>query len=271
MAEREENKKDVEENGVEIEKIVDNLTLMDDDLMGKVFDKNLPATELLLRTILGRDDIEVICVVGQRELKSPIIGGRGIRLDIVAKDKSGAVSDIEVQRSKEGAHPRRARFHSSMLDSRMLKAGKKFKELRDSYTIFITEDDYYKEGLPIYTIERQVQENGKGFLDGSHIIYVNGAYDGDDALGRLMKDFKCKHAEDMYYSELAKGMKHFKEEGGKSEMCELVENYAKKYAKQYAEKYAADQIEKIEKIEAEKEKIEAENARLREELARLRA
>ena len=42
-----------------------------------------------------------------------------------------------------GADAHRARFHSSMLDTKMLdtkmlKAKQKFKELHDSYVIFIT-------------------------------------------------------------------------------------------------------------------------------------
>lgn len=264
MTERQERNKEAV-----INEIVDNLTLMDDDLMSKVFDRNIPATRLLLRTILGRDDIEVISAVGQEELQSPIVGGRKIRLDIVAMDKTGAISDIEVQRQKAGAYPKRARFHSSMLDSRMLKEGEEFQKLRDSYTIFITEKDYYKEGLPLYTIERQIKENGRGFDDGSHIIYVNGDYDGEDAIGKLMKDFKCKNAEDMYYLELAEGVKYFKEEEGRDGMCEAVEQYARMYAadiKAENEKLEAEN----EKLEAEKEKVEAENERLREELAKLK-
>ena len=81
-------------------------------------------------------------------------------------------------------------------------------------TFFITEEDYYKKGLPLYTIERQIQEDGEDFNDGSHIIYVNGSYHGDDALGMLMRDFKCKKAVDMHYPELAEGVRHFKEEKG---------------------------------------------------------
>ena len=38
-----------------IEKIVCNLTLFDDDLMSRVFDQNIEATELLLRIVLGRN------------------------------------------------------------------------------------------------------------------------------------------------------------------------------------------------------------------------
>ncbi len=250
----------------DVNEIVDNMTLMDDDFLNKVFDGNIPATGRMLRTILGRDDIEVISVIAQDELQSPIVGGRKLRLDIVATDKSGVMSDIEVQRKKEGAHPRRARFHSSMLDSRMLKEGQEFQELRDSYTIFITEKDYYKKGLPLYTIERQILEYGDDFEDGSHIIYVNGEYNEEDALGRLMSDFKCKNAKDMYYPELAEGVRYFKEEKGRESMCELVERYAEKYAK----KYAADKDAKIEDLEAKNEDLEAENQRLKEELAKLK-
>ncbi len=42
-----------------INKIVDDMTLFDDDLMSHVFDKNIEATELVLRIILG-EDIKVI-------------------------------------------------------------------------------------------------------------------------------------------------------------------------------------------------------------------
>lgn len=44
-------------------------------------------------------------------------------------------------------------------------------------------------------------------------LYVNGSYQGEDAIGKLMHDFGCKESKDIYYPELAKGVKHFKEEG----------------------------------------------------------
>ena len=37
-----------------VNKIIDEMTLFDDDLMTLVFDKNISATELILRIILGR-------------------------------------------------------------------------------------------------------------------------------------------------------------------------------------------------------------------------
>ena len=211
-----------------VEQIVDDMDLFDDDLMSMVFDGNHPATGLLLKIILKRDDITVISVVGQREFQNPVVGGRDIRLDILAKDSTGKYYNIEVQKRPEGANVGRARFNSSMMDSRMLKAGQEFSELRDSYMVFITQTDIFGYGIPIYTVNRRFEEIDVPFQDGSHIVYVNGSYKGDDAVGRLMHDFGCKESKDMYYPELAKGLKHFKEEGGRKIMCEAVEKYGDK-------------------------------------------
>ena len=53
-----------------VNELVDKLTLFDDDLMSRVFDNNIEATELMLRIILGRN-INVISVIGQDKL-SPL-------------------------------------------------------------------------------------------------------------------------------------------------------------------------------------------------------
>lgn len=49
------------------------------------------------------------------------------------------------------------------------------------------------------------------FDDGSHIIYVNGNYRGNDEIGQLMKDFHQTDPKNMHYEALAQGVKHFKE------------------------------------------------------------
>ena len=191
-------------------KMLAGFRLLDDDFMTMVFDRNIEATELVLNIILGRNDMKVLEVTAQREYKSPVTGGRTIELDIYAD---------------AGADVHRARFHSSMLDTRMLKIKQKFKEIHDSYVIFITENDFMGQGLPMYHIERTVQETGTLFNDGSHIIYVNGSYKNDnDPVGRLMHDFRCTSAIDMFYEALQKPVRHFKEtEGGRSQMCKAME------------------------------------------------
>ena len=239
MAEDKNSK--VTQNRDRINKLIDGLTLFDDDLMSRVFDKNIEATELLLRIILERK-IKVISVIGQEEMKSAAVGGRNITLDVHALDENGEKMDIEVQGNSEGAHIRRARYHSSVLDSRMLKEGQEFKEIKDSYVIFIYKCDKFQEGLPLYHIDRYVRETGILFEDGSHIIYVNGNYKGDDEIGYLMQDFHQTDPDNMHHKELSQGVRHFKEvEEGRDTMCEAVQEYAKEYANEYAnEKQAAN-------------------------------
>ena len=44
---------------------------------------------------------------------------------------------------------------------------------------------------------------GESFEDGAYILYVNGEYRGDSALGRLMHDFNCVNADEMQLELLA--------------------------------------------------------------------
>lgn len=41
-----------------------------------------------------------------------------------------------------------------MLDIENLDAGQEFTELPDTYTIFITGNDFYGQGEPVYVVER---------------------------------------------------------------------------------------------------------------------
>lgn len=206
------------------------LCLLDDNLMTLVFDRNIEATELLLNVILQRNDLKVLEVVAQREYKNPMPGGRSITIDIYAVDGNDKVYDIEVQRASEGADVHRARFHSSMIDTKMLKVGQEFKEIHDSYVIFITAADVIGAGCSLYHVNRTIEETGAYFNDGSHIIYVNGSYkDDNDPVGKLMHDFRCLSSVDMFYPILAKQVKYFKEtEGGQEIMCQVFEDLAEK-------------------------------------------
>lgn len=232
-----EHKEYVKQEWERVNSLVDTLTLFDDELMGRVFDKNTQATELVLRLILGRN-IKVISVNGQEEIRNAKVGGRNIILDVHAIDVAGEEMNIEVQGGSEGAHVRRARYHSSMLDTGMLKESQPLKELKDSYVIFIYKRDKFGKGLPLYHVDRYIKETEETFGDGSHIIYVNGSYKGDDAIGKLVSDFHQTDSEKMYYSELSDGVGHYKEtEKGRGNMSEAVEKYAREYAEECVKEY----------------------------------
>ena len=65
--------------------------------------------------------------------------------------------------------------------------------------------------------------NNVSFHDGADIIYVNAAQQSDDPLGRLMHDFHCTNADDMYYPELAERVRFYKtNDKGVTKMCEIM-------------------------------------------------
>jgi len=230
------------EHSEELLNIIENFRLMDDTFMSKVFEDKACA-ELLLRVILNRDDLTVVKVVSQFELKN--LQGRSARLDIYAVDEHGKQYDIEVQRSDDGAAPRRARYNSSLLDANLLNPGDKFDELPESYIIFITEHDVLKGGKPLYTVNRTISELDHAiFTDGSHIIYVNGEIR-NGTLGELMQDFFCKDPREMHYKVLSDRAGYFKKDKeGVDTMCKLMEDYADKRARQAAEAAAKEAAEK---------------------------
>lgn len=77
-------------------------------------------------------------------------------------------------------------------------------------------------------IWRTVHETGESFGDAQHIFYVNGEYQKDDPIGRLMKDFFCTSADDMETSPISKRVRQLKNsEGGQNEMCKIMEDLCK--------------------------------------------
>ena len=198
------------------------MRMMDDTLMKCVFKDCKPAVELALRIILQRDDLDVKKFSVSKEYKN--LKGHSICLDVIAEDKDGKQYNIEVQRDIKGADPRRFRFYNAMMDVEMLGAGEDYSELKDSYTIVITEDDIFKEGESLYIFDRINIKNGKPLGDGSHIIYVNGSYDGDDPLGWLMRDFREPDPRKMHYKVFAERVNYLKNiTKGEKEMCKIME------------------------------------------------
>ena len=223
------------------ERKLQEFCIMDDTFMSKVFESHNELVQLMLQIILQKNDLIVKSSTVQREIKS--VGGHSVRFDVHAVDSTKKEYDIEVQRSDDGAIPQRARYNSAMLDSDMLKSGINYNSLKESYVIFITENDIFGKGLPIYTIKRTIEEINEFFNDGSHIIYVNGSYRGNNDIGKLMHDFHCVNSNDMNYKPLADRVSYFKNtEGGKYAMCKIMKELLNEQEIENKNKYAKNLI-----------------------------
>ena len=200
---------------------------IDDDFMRCLFKDNVPLAELVLRILTNKKDLIITECETQKDMKR-LVGARSICLDAYGTDSSGKRFDLEIQRQEKGADPHRARYHSSVLDIENLNAGQEFKELPDTYTIFIIEKDFYEQGEAVYPIERINLATGKSFEDGEHILYVNGEYRGETEIGKLMHDFNCTKADEMHFELLAERTRYLKENPkGVQEMCKVMEDMRK--------------------------------------------
>lgn len=195
--------------------------LFDDTFMSVVFE-NPRCAEFLIRIVLGNDRLVVTSVKSQHTLSN--LHGHSVRLDIYAKDSEGTLYDIEVQRAKDGASPKRARFNSALLDANILPKGDDFKTLPKTYVIFIAETGAFCAGKPIRFAKRVWEDDYSDFGDDTHIVYVNGTYRGNDAIGKLMHDFSCSDPGDMVYKELADEANKYKTEKGDTDnMCDIMD------------------------------------------------
>lgn len=219
---------------------IQNLRLIDDNFMTKVFEDK-ECSEFLLQVILDRDDLTICEVHSQYGLNN--IQGRSARLDILAVDEQNKAYNIEIQRNDRGAEVRRARYNSGLMDANITEPGDRYDQLYETYVIFITENDILKAGLPIYHIERTIQETGMPFGDGAHIIYVNSQIKDDTKLGRLMQDFTCTNPDDMNYPVLAQRVRYFKEDTkGVATMCRAFEEVREEGKREQAVEFARSML-----------------------------
>ena len=202
--------------------LIENFRLMDDIFMSKCFENAPECIELMLRIIIGKKDLKVVKSQTEYPIKS--LQGRGVRFDVYAKDSEGREYDIELQRADDGAEPKRARYNSALMDANALKPGEGFEKLRDTYVIFITENDVMGGGKEVYVYDRTERESGKCLGDGTHIVYVNGATRSRSEIGKLIHDLLCRDAAKMYFDILKKKVSQFKDsEEGRHVMCKAME------------------------------------------------
>ena len=100
--------------------------------------------------------------------------------------------------------------------------------------------------------------DGAAFDDGAYIVYVNGEKRTEHTpLGRLMHDFFCRDAKDMYNKKLAARVSYLKDDqGGVKVMCELMQKLFDKEKVEVAERmlkkgYEVDEIADVLQISSD--------------------
>ena len=109
-------------------------TIANDFVFYKVMRDNPDVCQRLLEILL-EIDIETISMNCQ-EVIDIDWKSKGVRLDVYVKG-SDRVFDIEIQPTVTKELPERARYYQGMIDVDCLGSGQPYKDLKDSYIIFI--------------------------------------------------------------------------------------------------------------------------------------
>lgn len=128
----------------------ENATIANNFIFYKVMHNNPDICKRLLEILL---EIEIERIEMEQEKQIEVdYGIKGIRLDVYAKNATQAFN-IEMQVADTQELPERARYYQSIMDVDMLRSGQKYKELKDSYIIFICLNDIFHKGKAKYTFE----------------------------------------------------------------------------------------------------------------------
>lgn len=134
----------------------ENATIANNFIFYKVMHNNPGICKRLLEILLEMK-IDHIKMEQEKQIEVDY-GIKGIRLDVYAKNATQAFN-IEMQIADTQELPERARYYQSIMDVDMLRSGQKYKELKDSYVIFICLNDIFNKGKAKYTFENLCTED----------------------------------------------------------------------------------------------------------------
>lgn len=155
-------------------------------------------------------------------------------------------------------HIRRVRYNAACLTTNITSPGVHFKEVPDVIMIFVSKFDIFNARKTIYHVDRVVRETQQINDNGQQEIYVNAKVDDGSSIAKLMRIFKEQNAYDFKnFPKTSERKRYFKEdEGGRREMCEIVENYAREYAKEALKEKVAKKLEKGKSVEVIADELE---------------
>lgn len=121
----------------------ESLGLSNDFLFGKVMSNPKLCIQLLER-IFPELEIERIEYPELQKTIKEDVDARSVRLDVYVKDSEEKVYDIEMQTTNNGELPKRSRYYQGMIDLQLINRGESYRELNQSYIIFICMEDIFK-------------------------------------------------------------------------------------------------------------------------------
>lgn len=181
-------------------------------------------------------------------------------MDLECVLSDGLHYNIEVQKSDDENHIRRANYNASLMEMQYSEKNKPIGESPMVIVIFITQNDFLHGNKAIYHQDSYI--DGKLIDDrvvGRKILYVNAQADDNTELSEYMKQFLEPDDEKIVSSNLKRVMTNYKKEEVKSYMCkeldELIKQERAEVESEVRAKERAEAIKNMLLIGGSKEKI----------------
>ena len=101
-----------------------------------------------------------------------LYAGKGIRLDAYLED-SGKVIDIEMQSVVQMDEGLRMRYYQSIIDIEHLNRGERYRNLKESYVVFICLNDPFGDGKAVYNFATKEVDGERILNDRIHKVIYN--------------------------------------------------------------------------------------------------
>ncbi len=166
-----------------------------------------------LETILGIKISDIKYPKAQKTIDITA-GAKSVRLDVYVEDEENTVYNIEMQVTLNKNLPKRSRYYQGMIDLNILEKGEDYKNLKQSYVIFICTFDLFGKGRHIYTFEnRCLQDYEIGLGDETTKIILNTKGTMDDVtpeMKRLLNYIDGQEPSDNFTMELETAVRSVK-------------------------------------------------------------
>jgi len=161
-------------------------TIANNFIFYKVMRNNTDVCKRLLEILLEME-IDYIEMSSEEEINIDF-QSKGIRMDVYAKNQKECFN-VEMQATDTKELPERARYYQGVIDVDILKSGQTYKELKNSYIIFICIEDIFKKGLAKYIFENICIDNTEIKLNDRAYKYFFIAKNSDKILNEKQKAF----------------------------------------------------------------------------------
>lgn len=161
--------------------LVFSLVMKDKEICRRFLEMIFPNRKI--KSIEYNDEV----TVSTEKIIIPSLNSKSIRLDVAFEDET-SLYDIEMQVWVEKNLPERTRYYHACSTIDSFEKGESYKNVKDSYVIFVCLYDPFELGKPIYSFENYDVKNDLKLNDRAYTIILNTKCK-EDSVPDNLKDF----------------------------------------------------------------------------------